>query len=275
MMQRIVDLRSVAGWNGIVALDRWAIRQFEDEFEALYRHVRRRIADIQPRPCACGCGDCDDAPDDLIADALETAGLPIPHAERRRFERAFGRDLSAVRLHMGAAADRATSDLGAQAFVLGDGIVLGSEAVAAMAADDGALLAHEIVHVLQQRTGLGYDRRLFSRDRLEAQAIAAQRAFAAGLTPALTLLPAPRRVQAVNPIIAKCGSVCAEVIMDTRKPDPVPCGLVDCGFTQSTAYKWYLITSWCVFSCAMNRYAAFILNTRFGKVGPIFVNGNN
>ena len=60
------------------------------------------------------------------------------------FRRRLGADLSAVRVHDDAAADRATREEHASGYTIGEHVVLGADA-------DRAVLAHELVHVLQQR----------------------------------------------------------------------------------------------------------------------------
>ena len=77
------------------------------------------------------------------------AGRPLPAAQRLPLERWFGTDLSAVRLHDGPAARSAVRLAGAGAITAGEDVALPSPA----AADRPALLAHEVAHVVQQRSG--------------------------------------------------------------------------------------------------------------------------
>jgi hypothetical protein len=62
-------------------------------------------------------------------------------------EARLGADFSAVRLHTGPAAQRSAAELGARAYTAGGDIVLGSGPI------DQHTLAHELVHVIQQRGG--------------------------------------------------------------------------------------------------------------------------
>jgi outer membrane protein OmpA-like peptidoglycan-associated protein len=71
-------------------------------------------------------------------------GVPLDPARRAFFESRLGADLSTVRLHSGAAADKAAQDEHAHAYTFGEHVVMGDEA-------DNTVLAHELVHVLQQR----------------------------------------------------------------------------------------------------------------------------
>jgi outer membrane protein OmpA-like peptidoglycan-associated protein len=78
------------------------------------------------------------------AAALPGVGQPLDPARRAFFEQRLGADLSGVRVHAGAAADRAARDEHAYAYTFGEHVVLGDDA-------GDATLAHELVHVLQQR----------------------------------------------------------------------------------------------------------------------------
>ena len=73
-------------------------------------------------------------------------GEPLPAATRRRFEVLLGRDLGAVRVHRGPAAEHAAGDLEAHAFTYRNHIVLGPRADPG----DARLMAHELTHVAQQ-----------------------------------------------------------------------------------------------------------------------------
>lgn len=106
------------------------------------------------------------------------AGQPLAMPVRRRLEQSLRADLSAVRLHTDAAAQRAAAQEGARAFAFGNDIVLAK----GERPDDIALLAHEVAHVIQQR---GPARPRVQRlgggsDALEAEASRASAAVVAG-----------------------------------------------------------------------------------------------
>ncbi|RKI74451.1 DUF4157 domain-containing protein [Corallococcus sp. AB049A] len=84
----------------------------------------------------------------LLAQAC-AGGQALPPRLRARFERAFGADLSAVRLHEHPLAAR----LGAQALCWGERILFAPGTLEHDLARGGRILAHELVHVLQQRAG--------------------------------------------------------------------------------------------------------------------------
>jgi hypothetical protein len=83
------------------------------------------------------------------------AGSPLPEAARTFFEPRLGVDLSAVRLHSGAAAGAAAAEIGAKAFTHGRDIYFGRGRFAPGSGEGRRLLAHELVHTVQQAGGSG------------------------------------------------------------------------------------------------------------------------
>ncbi|HSJ52275.1 MAG TPA: DUF4157 domain-containing protein, partial [Anaerolineae bacterium] len=78
-------------------------------------------------------------------------GQPLPPGLRARFEAHLGAGLGAVRLHTGSAAAAAAQRLNARAFTLGQDVVLGAGQYRPDAAAGQRLLAHELVHTVQQQ----------------------------------------------------------------------------------------------------------------------------
>jgi hypothetical protein len=68
-------------------------------------------------------------------------------------EAGFGQDFSAVRLHVGERAERATNELNARAFTVGRDIWFGRNQLAPATPSGQRLLAHELAHVVQQGAG--------------------------------------------------------------------------------------------------------------------------
>lgn len=89
-----------------------------------------------------------------ITRALASPGLPLPDAQRSRFERRLGTDLSALRLHTGPAATDAARSLHARAFAHGTDIAWGAEAADPSSTAGEHLLAHEVAHVICGHEGL-------------------------------------------------------------------------------------------------------------------------
>ena len=94
------------------------------------------------------------APSELVAiqASLEDGGQPIPASSRIGLEAAFGTDLTSTRVHTGATAASLASGMNARAFTIGDDIAFGHGEFQPGSLEGDALIAHEVAHVLQQRT---------------------------------------------------------------------------------------------------------------------------
>jgi hypothetical protein len=80
-------------------------------------------------------------------------GRPLGEAERASHERAFGHDLSSVRIHDDAGAAELTAHLAAQAVAIGNDVYFGPLAYSPATAAGKRLLGHELAHVIQQQGG--------------------------------------------------------------------------------------------------------------------------
>ena len=83
---------------------------------------------------------------------LEGAGIGLKDDERRFYEARFGRDFSDVRLHTGGPAGQLARAVEAHAFTFGRNVVLGDGVQAAGPGTERRVLAHELAHVIQQRS---------------------------------------------------------------------------------------------------------------------------
>ncbi|MGI8806763.1 MAG: eCIS core domain-containing protein [Acidimicrobiales bacterium] len=136
-----------------------------------------RVADqVLQRACDCqgtcgGCGDEEQSPAVVrrapvadsaapavappdVADVLASPGHGIPAGDRAFFEARLGRDFGSVRLHADDAAAISARAVAARAYTVGEHVVFGSGQYQAGSDSGRRLLAHELTHVLQQRTGL-------------------------------------------------------------------------------------------------------------------------
>ncbi len=87
-----------------------------------------------------------------VHDVIASPGRSLDTHLRVQLEQNLGADLSGVRVHDTAAAQASAQSVSARAYTVGDNIVLGSGVNSAL--DEGKrTLAHEAVHVLQQRAG--------------------------------------------------------------------------------------------------------------------------
>lgn len=103
-------------------------------------------------------------------------GKPLPSQVGTKMQRAFGADLSEVRLHDNAESRDLNRAVGAKAFTTQSDIFLGASAPSITSPAGTRLLAHELTHVVQQRPRI-------------ARSVTADRAH--GRTPAIRRLVAP------------------------------------------------------------------------------------
>nr|AWJ66046.1 hypothetical protein [uncultured bacterium] len=80
-------------------------------------------------------------------------GAPLPGPARDEMEGRFGTDFGGVRVHTGAAAQRAANDLDARAFTVGRDVFFGPGAYDPGSGPGRTLLAHELTHTIQQSGG--------------------------------------------------------------------------------------------------------------------------
>jgi hypothetical protein len=109
----------------------------------------------------------------------------------------FGRDVGDVRIHTGPAAAAAATAIDARAYTVGQHIVFGRGQYRPGTSEGQRLLAHELVHVQQQRSGVAASQGA-SAARAEREARAVGAHVASGGR-ASVRLAAPRVVQADGP----------------------------------------------------------------------------
>jgi hypothetical protein len=102
-----------------------------------------------------------DLPPDIAAqvERLRGGGMPLPARDRAIFEPLLGVDLGAIRIHTGIAAMQTARALQARAYAVGSEIAFGSGQYRPGTDSGRRLLAHELVHTVQQRGGVGPVRR--------------------------------------------------------------------------------------------------------------------
>ena len=86
--------------------------------------------------------------------AIKDGGQPLAESERAFFEPRFGTDFSRVRVHTDTWADESARALNARAFTVGQHIVFRKGHYAPRTGSGQYLLAHELVHTVQQVGGL-------------------------------------------------------------------------------------------------------------------------
>jgi hypothetical protein len=85
-----------------------------------------------------------------VHQALAQSGSALPTPVRQKLEATLGHDFSKVRIHDGPVADEAARAVGARAFTVGHQIVFRAGSYQPGTAGGQQLLAHELVHTLQQ-----------------------------------------------------------------------------------------------------------------------------
>jgi hypothetical protein len=97
-------------------------------------------------------GDGDGDPHGL-GSLLGGGGSPLDAGTRIQMESAIGADFSDVRVHTGSDADASAKSLGAHAYTAGNDIVFANGRYDPDSSDGQHTLAHELTHVVQQRSG--------------------------------------------------------------------------------------------------------------------------
>jgi hypothetical protein len=87
-----------------------------------------------------------------VRGVLRSSGQPLDEFPRAYFEPRFGQDFSRVRVHRDATAERSAQDLNAHAYAVGNDIVFGAGQYAPQTDQGKRLIAHELTHVVQQRS---------------------------------------------------------------------------------------------------------------------------
>jgi hypothetical protein len=86
-----------------------------------------------------------------VGRTIESRGRSLDPALRHDMEQRFGHDFSRVRVHTGAAAEQSAREIGAEAYTVGNNVVFGERRPAEDRDGRRSLLAHELVHVIQQQ----------------------------------------------------------------------------------------------------------------------------
>lgn len=88
-----------------------------------------------------------------VGRVLAGPGTPLAPGVRDGFERFFGHDFSAVRVHSGTSAAQSARDVDARAYTVGTHVVFGTGEFAPDDPTGRQVIAHELAHVVQQGGG--------------------------------------------------------------------------------------------------------------------------
>jgi len=86
----------------------------------------------------------------IVHDVLRTPGKPLDKTTQTFMERRFRQDFSSVKVHVGNHAAMSADSVGARAYTVGQHIVFGRNEYMPNSKSGANLLAHELVHTLQQ-----------------------------------------------------------------------------------------------------------------------------
>ena len=90
-----------------------------------------------------------------VARALSNSGHPLDQPLQQEMAQRFRHDFSRVRVHCDDDADQSARDVNAHAYTVGHDIVFAASRFAPNTLEGRRLLAHELVHVVQQRNDSG------------------------------------------------------------------------------------------------------------------------
>ena len=85
----------------------------------------------------------------------KSSGQPIENNTRQFMESAFGQDFGDVRIHTSSKAAESAEALGAEAYTMGKDVFFGVNRYQPGSKEGTELIAHELTHVVQQRSGRG------------------------------------------------------------------------------------------------------------------------
>ena len=116
------------------------------------QEVRAKIGDEEEIQARGGALAPRPVPEDVSRQIQASRGLgnPLPESVSDRMGKAFGADMSGIRIHTDAAAVLLTQSLKAQAFTVGSDIYFGEGKFSPGSRGGEHLLAHELTHTVQQ-----------------------------------------------------------------------------------------------------------------------------
>jgi hypothetical protein len=139
----------------------------------------------------------------VVGEVLRSPGQPLGDATREFMESRFGHDFSGVRVHTDAKAAESARSVNALAYTVGRDVVFGQERYAPEAPAGRELLAHELVHTIQQGANRNAMQTQFAIDDPESlaekEADDAAEHVMAGAPATKTLTPSQLAIQRETP----------------------------------------------------------------------------
>ncbi len=91
-----------------------------------------------------------------VSRVLSSSGRPMQSGLRQDMEDRFGQNFSQVRMHTSTTAEQSARDVNAHAYTVGNNVVFGAGQFAPGTNEGRRLLAHELAHVVQQSSNVGF-----------------------------------------------------------------------------------------------------------------------
>ena len=88
-----------------------------------------------------------------VLDVVSGGGRPLDEPVRQDMQARLGADFSDVRVHADDAAHRSAQAVGAHAYTVGSNVVFQRDKYEPQSTEGRTMLAHELTHVIQQRSG--------------------------------------------------------------------------------------------------------------------------
>jgi hypothetical protein len=124
-------------------------RDTEGDLNATLRQLQRSAGNAAVGSLLRG-GQDEESP---VKAVVRSPGTPLDRDTRAVMESQLGQDFSDVRLHTDSAAAESATSVQAQAYTVDNHIVFGSGRYAPGTPESTRMLAHELTHVVQQRSG--------------------------------------------------------------------------------------------------------------------------
>jgi len=107
---------------------------------------------LQRKESSGGSASLSDAGRSSVQEVLRSPGKPLEGGARTLMEGRFGQRFDSVRVHADASAEQSAREMNALAYTAGDHVVFGDGQYAPQSYAGQHLIAHELAHVVQQRT---------------------------------------------------------------------------------------------------------------------------
>ncbi|MFJ9823886.1 DUF4157 domain-containing protein [Streptomyces sp. NPDC101160] len=122
---------------------------------ALQRAVGNGAVGAMVQRSRAAAGETEERADERspVHDVITSGGQPLDTETRADMESRMGADFSDVRIHTDSAADASAKGIGAHAYTVGNNVVFQREAYDPASPQGRTTLAHELTHVIQQRSG--------------------------------------------------------------------------------------------------------------------------